>query len=272
MNINMNFSVLLSLYNKEKAEYLNDCLKSISEQSLKSNEIVIVLDGPVGNTLLEVIDKWSLILPIKLLKLPTNVGLGQALNLGLEECTNEIVLRMDTDDVCLSDRFKLQAETMEQDPTLMLLGGCIAEYDESLSTFLGNRIVPNDYDEIKKQAAFKNPFNHMTVAFRKKAVLSVGGYKHHAFMEDYNLWLRLIAGGYKVENLDVVLVKARTGNSMLLRRKGKEYIKSEIKLFKLKKELGLQSFIMCFVVLVLRTIPRVLPPSLLRICYKLQRK
>lgn len=268
----MNFSVLLSLYYREKAEYLNDCLKSIDEQSLKSNEVVIVLDGPVGQSLIDVIEKWSCTLPIKLLKLSVNVGLGQALNQGLEICTNDIVLRMDTDDICLKDRFKLQVERMEQDEELMLLGGCIAEYDESLSTFLGNRVVPNDFDAIRKQVVIKNPFNHMTVVFRKQAVLSVGGYKHHAFMEDYNLWLRVIAAGYKVENLDVILVKARTGNAMLLRRKGIEYIKSEIELFKLKRKLKLQSFAMCSTILALRTIPRILPPFLLRVCYKLQRK
>lgn len=268
----MNFSVLLSLYHKEKPEYLHDCLKSINEQSLKSNEIVIVLDGPIGRALTEVIEKWSTILPIKLLKLVANVGLGQALNQGLAVCSNDVVLRMDTDDICLSDRFKVQVERMEQDAELVLLGGCIAEYDETLSTFLGNRVVPNDFDAIKKQAVIKNPFNHMTVAFRKKAILSVGGYKHHAFMEDYNLWLRVIADKYKVENLDVILVKARTGNSMLMRRKGIEYIKSEIQLFQLKRKLKLQSIVMCSVILVLRTIPRILPSSLLKICYKSQRK
>ena len=272
INVDMSFSVLLSLYYREKAEYLNECLKSINSQSLKSDEVVIVFDGPVGQDLSDMVAHWCNYLPIKLLELQENVGLGQALNKGLEICSHEIVLRMDTDDICTEDRFKLQIEKLDSDKALMVLGGHIDEYDEGLSTFIGKRIVPIDNEAIKKQVVIKNPFNHMTVAFRKSAVLAVGGYQHHAFMEDYNLWLRIIAAGYKVENLDVVLVKARTGHSMLLRRKGIEYVKSETLLFNLKRKLQMQPIHLCAITFLLRSIPRLLPSSLLRICYKLQRK
>lgn len=271
-NIDMNFSVLLSLYFREKTEHLNECLQSIHTQSLKPNEVVIVFDGPVGQNLRDIVTHWSRFLPIKLLKIKENVGLGQALNKGLEVCSHEIVLRMDTDDVCSANRFKLQIDKLENDKELIVLGGHIDEYDEGLSTFIGKRIVPLDNEAIKKQVVIKNPFNHMTVAFRKSAVLAVGGYQHHAFMEDYNLWLRIIAAGYKVENLDTVLVKARTGHSMLLRRKGIEYVKSEMLLFKLKRKLQIQPVHLCFITFLVRSIPRLFPSSLLRICYKLQRK
>lgn len=268
----MCFSVLLSLYYREKNDYLHKCLQSINEQSLRPDEVVIVIDGPVDLSLRDVVAYWDDFLPIKLLELKENVGLGQALNKGLEICSHEIVLRMDTDDVCSENRFKLQIEKLESDKTLMVLGGHIDEYDEELSIFIGKRIVPIDNDAIKKQIVIKNPFNHMTVAFRKSAVLAVGGYQHHAFMEDYNLWLRIIAAGYKVENLDAVLVKARTGHSMLLRRKGIEYMKSEMLLFNLKRKLQIQPIHLCIITFLLRSIPRLLPSSLLRICYKSQRK
>lgn len=270
--INMNFSVLLSLYHKENAVYLNECLQSIYNQSVKSNEIVIVYDGFIGEELCDVVEKWSTMLPIKLLRLDKNVGLGIALNYGLELCSNDIVLRMDTDDICVRDRFRLQVERLEKDQELTLLGGHIEEFDESLTIHLGKRIVPTTYAEIKKRISFKNPFNHMTVAFRKSAVCTVGGYQHHVFMEDYNLWLRIFAAGYKVENLDIVLVKARTGTSMLFRRKGIGYIKSEILLLKLKRKLKVQSLLSAIFVLILRSIPRILPASILRICYNFQRK
>lgn len=268
----MNFSVLLSLYNKEQATHLTECLQSIDEQSLKADEIVIVFDGPVNQELSDVVARWCEILPIKILALPYNVGLGQALNQGLEICQNEIIFRMDTDDICVKDRFMTQISKLANDDALMLIGGHIDEYDETFSVHLGKRVVPTDFDAIKKTAKFKNPFNHMTVAFRKIAVLSVGGYQHHAFMEDYNLWLRMIAAGFKVENIDAVLVKARAGTSMLLRRRGFEYIKSEVLLFKLKRKLRLQFLPLNVLTLILRTIPRVFPPSLLRSFYKLLRK
>lgn len=268
----MNFSVLLSLYHREKASHLNECLQSIDSQSLKSNEIIIVLDGPVGKELCDVIDKWRATLPIRLLKLAENRGLGVALNKGLEFCSNEVILRMDTDDICTSERFRQQIDKLENDKELVLLGGHIDEFDEELTEPLGKRAVPIDYAAIKKQMAIKNPFNHMTVAFRRSAILAVGGYQHHAFMEDYNLWLRLISAGYKVENLDAVLVKARAGSSMLLRRKGIDYIKSEISLYKLKRKLQVQSLPIGLCVLILRTIPRILPALLLQFCYITQRK
>ncbi|CAM6613979.1 glycosyltransferase [Escherichia coli] len=268
----MNFSVLLSLYHKEKASHLNECLQSIDSQSLKSNEIMIVLDGPVGKELCDVIEQWRATLPIKLFQLTENKGLGIALNKGLELCSNDIILRMDTDDVCTPERFNLQIEKLENDKELVLLGGHIEEFDEELKKSHGKRVVPTDYAAIKKQVAIKNPFNHMTVAFRRSAILAVGGYQHHAFMEDYNLWLRLIAAGYKVENLDMVLVKARTGTSMLLRRKGIDYIKSEISLYKLKRKLQVHTLPVGLCVLILRTVPRIFPALFLQFCYKTQRE
>ncbi|TBL83576.1 glycosyltransferase [Hafnia alvei] len=268
----MNFTVLLSLYYKERPEFLDECFESIRNQSLKANEIVLVIDGPIGDELDNIVGKWEKKLQIKVLRLPINVGLGQALNKGIDYCTNEIIIRMDTDDVCCDDRFKKQIEVLKKHEELVLLGGHIEEYDENLQLLLGKRSVPIGYNLIKKKSEFKNPFNHMTVAFKKSRIQQVGGYQHHAMMEDYNLWLRVIAANYKVDNIDTVLVKARTGSSMLRRRKGIEYIKSEFLLFKLKRKLKAQPLLLGLFVFIMRSITRVLPSALLRICYKTQRK
>ncbi|MEJ5071357.1 glycosyltransferase [Enterobacter ludwigii] len=268
----MEFSVLLSLYYKETPAFLEACFESINNQTLKASEVVLVIDGQIGTELEETVDKWTRILPLRLLRLPVNVGLGEALNKGLSVCSNEIVFRMDTDDICCIDRFSMQAEAFTIDEELTLVGGHIDEYDENMNVFLGERRVPVGYEYIKRKVLFRSPFNHMTVAFKKSAVRQVGGYKHHLHMEDYNLWLRIIAAGYKVNNLDKVLVKARTGSSMLHRRKGMSYVKSEFILFKLKYALKLQNYYNGFLVFVARSFPRVLPVSLLRVIYKMLRK
>ncbi|MFP2239724.1 glycosyltransferase [Pseudescherichia vulneris] len=268
----MKFSVLLSLYHKENPEYLNASLESISKQSRKADEVVIVLDGPVGQELENILESWINQLPIKIIRLSENVGLGQALNEGLDNCTNEMIFRMDTDDICCGKRFEKQIDAFESDPKLVLLGGQIDEYDETMNNLLGIRKVPVGFDSIKKNAKFKNPFNHMTVAFKKTYVQAVGGYVHHSFMEDYNLWLRMIAANYKVDNLKDTLVLARTGRSMLERRKGIDYLKSEVKLFNLKNQLKLISPLVGAAILILRASPRLFPTSVLHVFYKIQRK
>lgn len=268
----MKFTVLMSLYYKENAEYFEECLNSIKNQTVQADEIAIVIDGPIGDNLHRVINNWRACLPIRTLQLDKNVGLGQALNKGLAICSYELVFRMDTDDICYPDRFSLQLKAFEENEQLKLLGGHIEEYNERFDLLLGKRIVPIGNEAIRRRAILKSPFNHMTVAFRKAAVQSVGGYQHHALMEDYNLWLRMIANNYFVDNLDAVLVKARTGESMLRRRNGLNYIASEYKLFKLKRELKLQSFIGSVIVFFMRSIPRLMPAAILKFIYKTQRE
>ena len=268
----MNFTVLLSLYHKENPDFLNECFESIKKQSLKADEVVLVIDGHIGDELERVVEKWTEVLQLKTLRLPKNVGLGEALNRGIDFCSNDIIVRMDTDDVCCDDRFKNQIEVLSKDEQLTVVGGHIEEYDETFQVRLGKRIVPIGYDLIKRKSIFKNPFNHMTVAFRKSRIQQVGGYQHHAMMEDYNLWLRVIAANYKVDNIDMVLVRARAGGEMLKRRKGIEYVKSEFLLFRLKRKLKIHNLSSGFIIFTIRSLPRLLPPLLLRICYKFQRK
>lgn len=268
----MNFSVLISLYYKEKPEFLSDCLESLKNQTLPAAEIVLVYDGTITTELEGVVAQYTSILPIKIIKLPQNVGLGKALNEGLKHCSYDWVFRMDTDDICLPERFERQIKFIQQHPKLVLCSGYIAEFSGNRENITGYRKVPIGNDYIKKYALSKNPFNHMTVAFRKETIEKVGGYQHHLFLEDYNLWLRVIAQGYEVGNIAEVLLLARAGDSMVARRRGKEYIKGEWQLFKLKKELKLQNICSNFFVFILRASVRVLPTNILKIVYKYLRK
>ncbi|MFP9429319.1 glycosyltransferase [Enterobacter sp. LM3] len=265
------FSVLMSLYYKEDPVYLDSCFASLANQSLLPTEIVCVFDGPLNADLENVVLKWSEKLNVNIVRLPVNVGLGNALNKGLAHCSFDIVARMDSDDICLPERFQKQIPLFFSDKDLILLGSGIDEFEVCENTIKSVRKVPLSQAEIRESCKIKNPFNHMTVVFRKNKILSLGGYQHHFLMEDYNLWLRVIAKGYKVENVDSSLVKARVGNGMVGRRKGIKYIKSEWELFMLKKKLGFQSFIPGICVFLMRSVPRLLPKTMLSMLYNISR-
>ena len=262
----MNFSVLLSLYYKESPLFLDLALESIwDKQRKKPNQIVLVLDGPISDDLQFTVDKWKkkLLEILQIVPLDKNVGLGNALNIGLKKCENDWVFRMDTDDICKPDRFEKQIQFIQSNPNVVVVGGQILEFDHTPNDLAVIKTVPTTHEDIKKFAQKRCPFNHMTVAYKKSVITELGGYQHHLFMEDYNLWLRVIGAGYKVANLPDVILYARVGNGMHARRKGYEYIKSEKQLLKLKKELKLQSPIHANILFLLRSSFRLLPSSLL---------
>lgn len=262
----MKFSILLSLYYKESPLALDQCFFSIwKKQTIQPYEIVLVLDGSIGEELNQCVLKWQKIVgeSLKVIPLSQNVGLGKALNEGLKHCSNEWVLRMDTDDICKADRFEKQIQFIKENPDIVLFGGQILEFDQTPNDSTAIKSVPSTHVDIKKFAQKRCPFNHMTVAYKKSIILALGGYRHHLFMEDYNLWLRVIGAGYTVANLPDVILYARVGNGMHARRKGYQYIKSEKQLLKLKKDLKLQNPLHANMLFLVRSAFRLLPSSLL---------
>lgn len=271
----INFTVLLSVYKNEKPEYLNDAIESILlYQTTPPNEVVLVKDGELSNALNAIIEHWfnAYSSIIKIVSLSSNVGLGSALNEGLKYCSYDWVFRMDTDDICTPDRFNKQLLYIDSHPDIILLGSCIEEFDSTMTVSLGYRNVPATSSDISLYSKKRNPFNHMTVAFNKEIIQHVGGYQHHLYMEDYNLWIRVIAAGYKVANLQDCLVRVRGGDSMITRRKGITYIKSEFQLAKLKIEKKIDTPLNSYLNFALRSIPRLLPISILSKIYKKLRK
>lgn len=270
------FSVLMSLYYKESPLFLNECFESIwIKQTVKPDEIVLVIDGPVGTELQKCVDSWKDQIGdnLKIVPLSKNIGLGMALNEGLKHCSNEWVFRMDTDDICVEKRFEYQLQFIKDNPNVVLFGGQILEFDQNVDHADKLKSAPEKYTDILSFSKKRNPFNHMTVAYKKSIILSLHGYQHHLFMEDYNLWLRVISKGYKVANLSQVLVYARVGNGMHTRRRGSEYIKSEKQLLDLKVDLKVQSIISAYTVFILRSCFRFLPSNFLGFVYnKLLRK
>lgn len=245
----MNFSVLMSIYHKENPAFLNQCFISIwTEQTTKPNQIVLVKDGVLTPELEQVILVWKEKLDdvLKTIPLDTNVGLGKALNIGLEYCICDWVFRMDTDDICAPERFCKQTEFIVNNPNIDIVGGQIIEFENQINNSQTIKYVPLTHKNIVRYAKSRNPLNHMTVAFKKSAVQKVGGYRHAPLYEDYDLWVRLLLSQYQFANLSDVLVYARAGNAMYERRGGLNYIKSEIQMQKRFYTLGfLTTFQMC---------------------------
>ncbi|ORJ18745.1 amylovoran biosynthesis protein AmsE [Rouxiella silvae] len=263
------FSVLMSLYNKEEPQNLIECLESIKSQTLQANEVVIVFDGFINDKLKTVVESFNDELNIKVVALEKNVGLGRALQKGLEYCSHEIVARMDTDDICLPERFEKQISLITENENIDMLGASIIEFDEYNNQRL--KILPENNDDIRKFSIWKNPFNHMTIVFRKSKVLAVGGYRHHLYMEDYNLWLRMISAGYHFENMPESLVNARIGKQMVSKRRGLNYVKSEIELMRLKRELNLTGRYGGLLIFMVRSATRIVPSGILSFLYNKDR-
>ncbi len=224
------FSVLMSVYHGERPEYLDAALTSLQSSRVALPEVVLVEDGPLPDALHVVIGRHAGVLNLRRVVLQENAGLGPALTAGLQQCSHEWVARFDTDDLIVADRFERQLEQIRQFPDIDVFGGWIREFDNDLSEdSMRLRRVPRDHADIVDYAKGRNPFNHMTVMFRRELALSLGGYRNEYLYEDYALWVRMIQAGARTANLPVVLVNARAGAGMYGRRGGWRYVTGEIR-------------------------------------------
>lgn len=224
------FSVLMSVYGKEKPEYLDAALRSLITQTRVPDEIVLVKDGPLTPELDSIINKYTAHpdygLRFKIVSLKENVGLGLALNAGIEACSHELIARADSDDISLSDRFEQQVSYMEKHPKTKIISSNIQEYSEDMKQKLAIRSVPEKDTDIKSFVRRRNPFNHMAVMYHKSAIQAAGSYEHCPYFEDYYLWCKVIGQGGEFYNFQKPLVYARAGNPMIMRRGGLVYAKN----------------------------------------------
>lgn len=199
---------MLSCYEKENPEYLEQCLLSIQQQSLKANEIIIVEDGPLTVRLYNILDAFENLLPLKRVKIADNLGLGNALKIGLNHCSNEIVLRMDTDDICFKDRFYNQLDFFEKNPKVDIVGGWAIDIDES-GNEIGKRRVPLGHDKIYK-SIWACPIIHPAVGFKKSSIERIGSYNTSiSRRQDYELWMRAANEGLIFSNINKFLIYYR---------------------------------------------------------------
>lgn len=206
----MCFSVLISLYYKESPIYFNIALKSIFEQTVQPEQVVLVIDGPIGNELSGVVKEYQKMYPaLEVYPQEKNKGLSTALNIGLKKCRNEIVFRMDTDDICYSNRFERVLQEYEKNPELEIVGSFATMIDEEGHEIKG-MTAPVSQEEICKKV-WTCPFIHPTVSFKKSALLRVGSYNPNSGprQDDYELWFRCVEHGLKCKNIDEPLLYYR---------------------------------------------------------------
>lgn len=266
MGYNMNISVLMSVYAKERPENLKECLASLDLQTLRAAEVVLVEDGPISSDLKAVIEEYRKLLNIRSIALRQNMGLAFALNRGLEQCGFDLVVRMDSDDIALPERFEIQAKFMMENPDLAASSGSVEEFDQfSGSTCL--RVLPTFHDDLIVFARRRSPLSHPAAIIRRSVVLKVGGYPYLPNAQDYGLWALLIVRGYKIANVSKVLVRMRAGPEMLKRR-GLRYFWGEVKLLRYQYKIGFISFFDLVVNSFVRFGLRISPLFLRRFLYK----
>ena len=229
----MNYSVLMSVYYKERPEYLKEAMESIFKQTLKTNDFVLICDGPLNDELDLVISqmKEKFGRALSVIRLQENVGLGNALNEGIKHCKNEIIARMDSDDIAYPNRCEIQLRTLVEKNVDILSAG-VDEFSYSIENVDVRRIPPETHEEILNFAKKRNPFNHPCVMYKKSAVQNCGGYQDFYLLEDYYLWIRMLMKGCKSYNIQDSLLWMRAGSDMYKRRSGKKHAISQIRLFK----------------------------------------
>lgn len=291
------FSVLISVYAKEKAKYFKKALESIMHQSLPPAEIVLVEDGKLTEELYQTIDEFSAAYCKSEIKKSTRFlvethrdstkvvgntrlvrvslrekcGLGKALAEGLQYCSYDLVARMDSDDISEYNRFEKEYAFMKVNPQISVIGSDIAEFIEE-GKEVRRKSMPIDSKAIRQYAKYRNPLNHMSVMFRKSDVEEVGGYMELAGLEDYYLWLRLLAKGRDFVNIPEALIRARIGGDFAKRRGGFAYFKNYLRLRHLENDLGLFKGLeypyACFLTLLMTLQPRFLR----NVTYKILRR
>jgi glycosyltransferase involved in cell wall biosynthesis len=264
----MNFSVLMPVYDGERPEFLRQSLESLVMQTAHPTEVMIVRDGPLNRELDSVLASYANVLPMNAVKLEKHGGLGRALRVGLDSCSNEIIARMDSDDICLPHRFESQLEFFERHLHAAAVGAAIGEFVDDPHRIVSVRRLPCGGKGLRNFAKFRNPLNHMTVMFRRSAVVAAGGYRNFPGLEDYDLWVRMLARGMEIRNMPEILVLVRSGNGMAKRRGGVAYARNEIRLYRHFLKIGFVSAPECSLSILTRVIVRIIPAALRPIIYR----
>lgn len=269
MKDNYKYSVLMSVYKNDNPEWFKDSVISMINQTVTPQEIVIVSDGPLTEDLElafdELISKYDC---IKKIKLEVNQGLGEALNIGLENCRFDYVARMDADDYSIPTRLEKQLNFMNQNPEISVVGSHIREFDNDIKSEKNIfKRVPIGNKNIRKKIKFRNPVNHPSVLFRKKDIEKVGKYIEIKLNEDYFLWVRLINQGFKIDNINETLVYMRVNKESYLRRGGFRHFKDQNIIFKYMRKIRMINFFEYTYNVLVRFVVSVLFPNRIRVFF-----
>jgi len=261
----------MSIYKSDVPEYVQIAFESMLNQTRLPDEIVVVGDGPVPASLKQVIDNLQFTidnekLPVEVAYLPQekNRGLGEALRIAVENAKYDYLARMDSDDICLPDRFEKQMKCFEEDPELSLVGGMITEFVDTPDNIVNERRLPLEDADIKKFMRSRCGVNHVTVIFKKEDLLKAGNYRSDYRQEDYYLWARMMKAGCKFRNIPDVVVNVRSGRDQFARRSGWNYYLDHCAIFRFMYHEGLISFPRLVYNYVVRGIIQGLMPNWLR--------
>lgn len=216
----MSYSILQTVFYLDNPQYLRLSIESMLAQTVPSNDYVIVEDGPLPESIESVVISFLADHPeISIVRLPQNVGLGKALNEGILHCKNELIARMDSDDISMPERCERLLEVFKEDPELDIVGCQVREFVGTPENIVGKRNVPLSNEAIHRYVRHRDPFNHPTVVFRKSKVLESGSYGDYRKNQDTDLWIRMLSNGCKGQNLDEYLLLFRFDDGTYRKRK-----------------------------------------------------
>ena len=264
----MEFSVLITVYEKEKPYNLRRSLLSSYRQTIRPTEIVLVCDGELTQELYDEIEQIKSEIPIlKVYQLLSNVGSGPASCFGVKKCNTDLIARMDSDDYSEETRFEKQIKAFEENPNLIMVGTNILEKNTEFTAF---KTVPEKTEEIREYSKFRNPFNNPSSMMKKEYILKVGNYRKFRYLEDYDLTMRLIHDNPTKDflNIQEPLVIMQTNNSSYLRRGGLLYVKTEFFLQVDFYKRGYITKLELFRNIFVRNIVRVMPNSIRKLIYQ----
>lgn len=255
------FSVLISLYKKENPVWLREALESVFSQTVQPDEIVLVKDGPLTDELESVLSEFSTKYPIfNFVVNETNLGLGLALQKGVLACKNEIIARMDTDDIIPQDRFEKQLQKIEEGYDVVSCWSQLFVGDRS--NVIAVKTRPEKHEDIVRLAHRRSPVCHAAAFMRKSSVLAAGNYQHRQYYEDYDLWVRMILNGAQFYNIQEVLYDVRTTDAQLSRRGGWSYLKRELQYLREFYDMGFYTWKDLFINSNIRIAARLMPQKM----------
>lgn len=264
-------TVLMSLFWREREEYLDIAFESLYKQTVQPTEIILVTEGELPVALNVIVEKWVNVFSSSVLKIIpalTAKGLPACLNIGLKEAKGNYIIRFDTDDFCKEDRIEKQLLFFQQNPSIVLISSVMEEYDATLTKLLTIRKVPLMHNDILKYAKWRNPFNHPSVAYKKDIALKLNGYPEVGSNEDYAFFCNFLVSGYQTANLNEVIVKARTGKEFANRRRGKKYLQGEIECLKYIRSIGFYNIYEYYFHFISKKVVRSLPTFIVKSIYK----
>jgi len=256
----------MPVYAGDNLEYFKKATSSILNQTLKPDEIVIVVDGPIPNTHKLFLNELSENSIINVIFNAKNCGSGVSRDIGIKNCKNEIIALMDSDDISVPNRFEKQLNYLVNN-NVDIIGGWIEEFTEIPGDINSIRKVPSSHNEIYEYGKWRMPVNNVTLMFKKKAYFEVGGYPKQRRVEDWSLIAKMILNNNIFYNFPEILVYARAGKKYFSRRRKFNHFFYDLKIFLFMYKRGYINFLIMMINIIIRIVLKVLPQFITRIIY-----